>query len=262
MPEILEIEYYRRHADAAVGRTVAGVVAEDPWYLKEGLDAATAEAALVGRRLSATRRRGKLLLIDTDGGAGPVLGLRFGMTGRLVVDGGAALDDLVYGSNREEAGWDRFSLVFTDGGHLHVRDPRRLGGVSLDPDEDALGPDALALSLRQLRAALAASRAPLEARLMDQSRIAGLGNLLADEILWRAGLDPARPAAELDDEEVRRLHRHTRATLDRLLDRGGSHTGDLMAERHRHGVCPRDGTSLARRTIGGRTTYSCPLHQR
>lgn len=97
---------------------------------------------------------------------------------------------------------------------------------------------------------------------MDQSRIAGLGNLLADEILWRAGLDPARPAAELDDEEVRRLHRHTRATLDRLLDRGGSHTGDLMAERHRHGVCPRDGTSLARRTIGGRTTYSCPLHQR
>jgi len=262
VPEILEIEYYRRHAEAALGRTVASVGADDAWYLKGGLDGVTAVAALTGRRLTAARRRGKLLLVDTDDGDGPVLGLRFGMTGRLVVDGGAALDDLVYGSNREEAGWDRFVLGFTDGTELRMRDPRRLGGVSLDPDEDALGPDALTLTVGQLRAALAGSAAPLKARLMDQARIAGLGNLLTDEILWRAGLDPARVAGGLDDDEHRRLHRHVRATLDRLLARGGSHTGDLMAERHRDGVCPRDGTPLARRTIGGRTTYSCPAHQR
>jgi len=142
-----------------------------------------------------------------------------------------------------------------------MRDPRRLGGVILDPDEELLGPDALTLTLRQLRAALGESTAPLKARLMDQHRIAGLGNLLTDEILWRAGLDPQRPARSLGEDEVRRLHRHIRAGLDRLWERGGSHTGDLQVERRRGGVCPKDGTALSRRTIGGRTTYSCPLHQ-
>lgn len=261
MPEILEIEYYRLHAVEALGRTVADVHADDAWYLKEGLDGATARSALAGRTLTAARRRGKLLLLDTDGGEGPVLGLRFGMTGRLVVDHAAALDDLIYGSNRDEPAWDRFALEFVVGGHLRMRDPRRLGGVILDPDEELLGPDALTLTLRQLRAALGESTAPLKARLMDQHRIAGLGNLLTDEILWRAGLDPQRPARSLGEDEVRRLHRHIRAGLDRLWERGGSHTGDLQVERRRGGVCPKDGTALSRRTIGGRTTYSCPLHQ-
>ena len=261
MPEILEIEYYRLHAVEALGRTVAEVHADDAWYLKEGLDGATARSALAGRTLTAARRRGKLLLLDTDEGEGPVLGLRFGMTGRLVVDHAAALDDLIYGSNRDEPAWDRFALDFAGGGHLRMRDPRRLGGVILDPDEELLGPDALTLTLRDLRTALGESTAPLKARLMDQHRVAGLGNLLTDEILWRAGLDPQRVARSLDDEEVRRLHRHIRAGLDRMWERGGSHTGDLQAERHRGGVCPKDGTPLSRRTIGGRTTYSCPLHQ-
>ena len=261
MPEILEIEYYRLHALEALGRTVADVHADDAWYLKEGLDGATAGTALAGRTLTAARRRGKLLLLDTDEGEGPVLGLRFGMTGRLVVDHAAALDDLIYGSNRDEPAWDRFALDFAGGGHLRMRDPRRLGGVSLDPDEEVLGPDALTLTLRQLRDALGASTAPLKARLMDQHRVAGLGNLLTDEILWRAGFDPQRETRTLDDGEIRRLHRHLRAGLDRLWARGGSHTGDLQAERHRGGVCPKDGTPLSRRTIGGRTTYSCPLHQ-
>lgn len=261
MPEILEIELYRRHAEEAIGRTVAGVHAEDQWYLKGGLDGPTARAALIGRTLTAARRRGKLLLMDTDGGDGPVLGLRFGMTGRLLVDHAAALDDLAYGSNRDEPAWDRFALDFVDGGHLRMRDPRRLGGVILDPDEEALGPDALSLTLRQLRAALADSTAPLKARLMDQHRVAGLGNLLTDEILWRAGLDPARVTRSLDDDDVRRLHHHIRTGLVRMGDRGGSHTGDLQDARHRGGLCPKDGTPLVRRTIGGRTTYSCPLHQ-
>ncbi len=262
MPEILEIEFYRLHADAALGRTVAEVHADDAWFLKEGLDRETLAAALIGRTLTGTRRRGKLLLIDTDGGDGPVLGLRFGMTGRLIVDAGATVDDLVYSSNRENSAWDRFALDFVQGGDLRIRDPRRLGGVLLDPDEERLGPDALALTLPQLRTALAGSTAPLKARLMDQQRVAGLGNLLTDEILWRAGLDPAREAGSLDDAEVRRLHRQIRASLDRMWRRGGSHTGDLQEARQRGAVCPKDGTPLLRRTIGGRTTYSCPRDQR
>ena len=261
MPEILEIEFYRLHAEAVVGRTVAEVVADDAWFLKEGLDAATLRAALIGRTFSAARRRGKLLLLDTDSGSGPVLGLRFGMTGRLIVETGATVDDLIYGSNRDVPAWDRFTLGFEGGGDLRIRDPRRLGGVLLDPDEEALGPDALRLTLRELRTALGNSTAPLKARLMDQHRVAGLGNLLTDEILWRTGLAPEREARSLDDDEVKRLHRQIRSGLERMWARGGSHTGDLQEARVRGGVCPKDGTPLLRRTIGGRTTYSCPLHQ-
>jgi len=262
VPEILEIEFYRLHAEAALGRTVEAVHAEDAWFLKEGLDRETLVEAVTGRTLTAARRRGKLLLLDTDGGEGPVLGLRFGMTGRLIVDTGSTVDDLVYSSNRDVPDWDRFALDFEGGGDLRIRDPRRLGGVLIDPDEERLGPDAMTITLRQLRTALGESTAPLKARLMDQGRVAGLGNLLTDEILWRAGLDPAREVRSLDDLEVRRLHRQIRASLDRMWKRGGSHTGDLQEARQRGAVCPRDGTPLLRRTIGGRTTYSCPLHQR
>ena len=261
LPELAEVEVYRRLAERVVGRRVAKVVAPDAWYLKRGLTAATARAALERRLISGVRRAGKLLLLDTDGGAGPVLGLRFGMSGRLVVDGAAALGDLAYASNRELEAWDRFALRFAGGGDLRLRDPRRLGGVELDPDEARLGPDALTVTPSGLARALATSAAPLKARLMDQAHLAGVGNLAADEILWRAGLDPARPAGSLTAAERRRLHRHLRATLADLLARGGSHTGELMAERRPGGVCPRDGTPLVRRAVGGRTTWSCPRHQ-
>jgi formamidopyrimidine-DNA glycosylase len=141
-------------------------------------------------------------------------------------------------------------------------DARRLGGIELWPDEAALGPDALSITRRQLASALSGVRAPIKAVLLDQHRIAGIGNLLADEVFWRAGIDPARAAGTLADDEVNRLHRTIRRVLPQLMARGGSHTGDLQVARERGAVCPRDGTPLERRTIGGRTTYSCPAHQR
>lgn len=260
MPELPEVEAYRCLAEKALGRRVIGVDAADAWFLKGGATAEAVTAALVGRRFTAARRVGKLLLLDTDGG--PTLGLRFGMTGRLLVDGAAGVDKLLYTSDRELDAWDRFAVRFDDDGDLRVRDPRRLGGVLLDPDETALGPDALGVSLAALRAVLAGSAASLKARLMDQARLAGVGNLVADEALWRAGLAPTRAAGSLSAAEVRRLHRHLRATLDDLLGRGGSHLGDLMAERRPGGACPKDGTPLQRTTVGGRTSWWCPTHQR
>ena len=259
MPELLEVETYRRAAEPTVGRRIAAVRAPDDWYLKGDTTADELATVLPGRTVDAARRRGKLLLLDTDG---PVLGLRFGMTGRLLVDGGAPIDGLEYSSARDDPAWDRFGLVFDDGGTLTIRDPRRLGGVELDPDEERLGPDAATVTLAPFRAVLAGSHAPLKARLMDQSRLAGLGNLLVDETLWRAGLAPGRSASSLDDAEVRRLHRHMRRTITVLGERGGSHTGDLQPARVRGGTCPRDGTELRRDQVGGRTTYWCPRHQR
>jgi formamidopyrimidine-DNA glycosylase len=262
VPELPEVESYRRLAEThALDRTVIGVEADDAWILKRGLTATEVQAGLVGRRLVAARRRGKLLLIDTDG-EGPVLGLRFGMTGRLQVDGAFGVDRLQYSPAKSEPRWDRFGLQFSGGGHLRLQDPRRLGGVELDPDEDRLGPDALTITPRQLALALAGSTVALKARLLDQEKVAGIGNLIADEILWRAALAPWRPSSSLDPIEVRRLHRHLRSGLRILIGRGGAHTGDLGAHRRPGGRCPKDGTELIRATIGGRTSWWCPSHQR
>ncbi|MFP5256119.1 MAG: Fpg/Nei family DNA glycosylase [Acidimicrobiia bacterium] len=255
---MLEVETYRRVAELAVGHEVVRVDAPDAWYLKHG----TTEDALqvlVGQAVRATDRIGKLLLVELDD---DVLGLRFGMTGRLVVDGQVPIERLEYAPHRTDPAWIRFALGFRDLGDLLLVDPRRLGGVELDPATDHLGVDALSVGPAQLRDLLSRSRAPLKAFLLDQGRVAGIGNLLADEMLWRAGLDPARSARSLSAAEARRLHKHLRATILELGDRGGSHTGDLHVHRHRGATCPRDGTPLVRRTIGTRTTYSCPHHQR
>jgi formamidopyrimidine-DNA glycosylase len=261
MPEIIEVEAARRLIEErALEREIASVYARDAWFLKRGLTPPAAGSALAGRRLTAARRRGKLMLVDTDGGSGPVLGLHLGMSGRVLVDDEAAGDPLVYASNRSVPAWHRFGLEFTDGGTLFLRDPRRLGGVELDPDEERLGVDAFEITPAQLAAVVAPSRAPIKAVLMNQARIAGLGNLLVDEILWRAGFDPARVANTLDANDRRRLHRAVRSTLGVTTRRGGSHTGDLP--RIADEPCPKDGAPIARRTISGRTTFSCPEHQR
>jgi len=259
VPELVEVESYRTLAEGALGRDIAAVDSPDAWFLKGGVTGPALEAALVGRRFAAARRIGKLLLLDTDDG--PVVGVRFGMTGSLRVDDADPVGRLLYSSTRYDPAWNRWSVQFADGGRLVVHDPRRLGGVTLDPDTDRLGPDAAAVGAAALGHVLAGSSAPLKARLLDQAHLAGVGNLIADEVLWRAGLSPVRPAGSLTPNEVRRLHRHLRQTLADLTVRGGSHLGDLMDERHVGGVCPKDGTPLLRSTVGGRTTWWCPGHQ-
>ncbi len=261
MPELVEIEAYRRLADRVIGRTVKQVDAPDAWFIKDGNTQATLRKALRGRTVTGTRRIGKLLLLDTDDGDGPVLGLRFGMTGRLVVDGVEGVDELIYSSRRKDPAWDRFALRFHDGTCMSINDPRRLGGVSLDPDEARLGPDGMTVTLAQLRRALE-STAPVKAKLMDQKKLAGVGNLTADEVLWRAGIEPSRIARSLDADESKRLHRHLRQVLRDLDKRGGSHTGDVIQHRTAGGMCPKDGAPMRRATVGGRTTWWCPQHQR
>ena len=255
---MLEVETYRCQAEAVVGRRVAEVGAPDAWYVKRG-EPGLVVAAVSGRTVDGVRRTGKLLIIDLDDRTR--LGLRFGMTGRLLVDGAAVIERLQHASPRDEPAWDRFGLRFTDGSELRIRDPRRLGGVELEPDEGRLGADAGRATRADVREALRGSAAPLKARLLDQARIAGIGNLLADEILFRAGLDPARAAGGLTRVELARLHRAIGITLAELAARGGSHTGDARQALARDGLCPHDAAALEVRRIAGRTTVSCPGHQ-
>ncbi len=259
MPEGVEIEMYRRTAEQVVGRPIVSIEADDAWYLKEGATVEEVSAVCEGAEVVTTRRIGKLLMLDLS--SGHVLGLRFGMTGRLIVDGTASIDSLEYSSDRNDPTWDRFVLHFADGGSLRIRDPRRLGGVAVDPDESSLGADAFTVTLEQLRERVLVGDVALKSRLLDQRRIAGIGNLIADETLWRAGLDPARPARSVDGDLAVGLLSSLRSVLDDFLRDGGSHTGRLMPARERGGHCPNCGAELARRTIGGRTTFSCPREQ-
>jgi formamidopyrimidine-DNA glycosylase len=260
MPEILEVEAARELLAArALDREIVRVHAPDAWFLKRGTTAAALRHALVGNRFTAARRTGKQILLDT---ADPDtrLGVHLGMSGRVLVDQEEAGDPLIYASNRRVPKWHRFGVHFADGGSFMLRDPRRLGAAELDPDESRFGPDALTITARQLDHALGTRTAPIKAVLMDQARVAGLGNLLVDEVLWRAGIDPLRPAGAIGADERRELHRTIRTTLRVLGRRGGSHTGDLPRDVAM--LCPRDGAPLERRTVAGRTTYSCRGHQR
>jgi formamidopyrimidine-DNA glycosylase len=198
MPELPEAERARQQIERALGREIAAVDDRDTYVCRPHAPGELA-AALAGERLLRTHRRGKFLWVETTG---PVLGLHLGMAGRIAVDEPPAPN-----------GWDRFSLDFADGGRLALHDKRRLGRAVLDPDFSHVGPDAAEVGRSAFRARVGRSGAPIKARLLDQGVIAGVGNLLADEILWRARLSPRRPAGELTVAELDALRRSVRAAM-------------------------------------------------
>jgi formamidopyrimidine-DNA glycosylase len=247
VPELPEAERARQQIERALGREIVAVDDRDTYVCRPHPPGEIA-AALTGRRLTRAHRRGKFLWVETDDG--PDLGLHLGMAGRIAVD-------------EEEAprGWDRFALEFADGGRMALRDKRRLGRAVIDPDFSHVGPDAAEVSRDVFRDRVGRGTTALKARLLDQGVIAGVGNLLADETLWRARLSPLRVAGELSVEELDLLRRELRAAVRDAIRNGGVHTGRFMPARERGGVCPRDGTPLERATVGGRTTYWCPSCQ-
>src|ERR671936_912800 len=201
VPELPDVESARQHIEAhGLHRRIAAVEDGDTYVSRPHAPGEIADA-LTGRELTAAHRRGKAMWIETSDG-GPILGLHLGMAGRIAID-----------EEPSEQGWDRFVLRFEDGGTLALRDKRRLGRARLEPDIEALGPDAGEVDREDFRELVRRGRGPIKARLMDQAVIAGIGNLMADEILWRACLDPRRPANELADEELDRLRRELRTIV-------------------------------------------------
>lgn len=260
MPEGIEIELYRGAAEAAVGRTISSVETPDSWFIKDGLTADQVKTVLTDQKVTGTDRIGKLLLVTL--GSAPPLGLRFGMTGRIVVDGLGPIDKLEYGPSSTEEKWVRFRLRFVEGGELAIHDPRRLGGVTFDPKLDDLGADLYSIDFDHFRDRVLVGKVAVKSRLLDQKRIAGVGNLICDEALWRSALRPDRAANSLTESEKQNLFSTLKDTVRVLTERGGSHTGDLQAERHKEGRCPVDGADLLIKKVGGRTSYFCEAHQK
>jgi formamidopyrimidine-DNA glycosylase len=272
MPELPEVEIARRLiADQALHRLIVDVDDSDS-YVARPHSPGELRSALTGRSLTAAHRRGKTIWLDTSGTgdaatpAGPELGLHLGMSGRIVVtrpDGSVAEggDPYRYRARAPRPAWNRFALAFADGGSLVLLDPRRLGRVRLNPDIGALGPDAAQVTPAEFRALITKGTAPVKARLLDQSKIAGVGNLLADEILWQARVSPLARAGDLSSAQVNRLYRALKSVLESATAKGGAHTGQIFAARHPGGTCPRDGAPMVHGTVGGRSTWWCSREQ-
>jgi formamidopyrimidine-DNA glycosylase len=271
VPELPEVELARGVIErAALGREIVDIDDSDT-YVTRPHRPGEIRAALVGRQLTAAHRRGKSMWFDTSGAggstaAGPALGIHLGMSGKIVIADGRG--DEIEGGDYWERGratgdhrFSRFSLTFADGGSLLLVDPRRLGRVRLDPPVEALGPDAREITRAQFRAAFARGTAPVKARLLDQTAIAGIGNLLADQVLWQAKIHPARPVGELDQAEVDRLYRAVRRSVESAVADGGVHSLPILKFRSADTPCPRCGAPMVHGKVVGRTTWWCSREQ-
>jgi len=274
MPELPEVETARRLiADLALGRRITGVDDADTFVCRPHSPGELRDA-LTGRVLTAAHRRGKTMWCETsglDGSAGsgprgPDLGIHLGMSGRIVVtarDGWVAEggDPPGRAAQPRKAEWDRFTLEFADGGRLALFDKRRLGRIVLNPDLDALGPDAEEVTPAEFRALISKGTIAVKARLLDQSKIAGIGNLLADEMLWQAKVPPATPVNRMRPRAVDRLYRAMLSVLESAAAHGGAHTGEVISARRRGASCPRCGAPMVHGTVGGRSTWWCLREQ-
>lgn len=278
MPELPEVETVRRGlAPHLIGKRIATVEVRRPdlrWPLPVDLG-----QVLTGATVTDLRRRSKYLLADLD--RGPVLLMHLGMSGRLLVEGAAPgafhRDPAILPQH------DHIVLTLEDGTRITFNDARRFGMVDLiregagHPLLDSLGPEPLVGDL-DLQAMFRGRKAPVKALLLDQRRIAGLGNIYVNEALHRAGIDPRRAAGRIGAARIAALNDHIRDVLEEAIAAGGSSlrdhrqaSGELGYFQHSFRVydragapCPRPGcTGVIRRTVqGGRSSFHCPQCQR
>lgn len=261
MPELPEVEHAAAIArDVAVGRTITSVVVRHRSQ-RRGLPTRMARS-LVGDRVVSVQRRGKSQRFRLA--SGRELRVHFRMTGDWLVPGSRTLPPTV-----------RAVLDFNDGGRLALDDPRALSVLSLceGPDEDdGIGPDALdaGLTAPQLVGALSSRRIPIKVALLDQSVLAGVGNIYASEALWRSRIDPRIPANRLKAPRLSALLRAVRATLTTALKRQARYyRGETADDSGRFAVYDREGepcrrcrTPIKRITQAARSTYYCPTCQK
>jgi formamidopyrimidine-DNA glycosylase len=276
VPELPEVETVRARLEPKlVGRRFQRVEIFDP-RLTRPFDPAGVAAKLEGERVVAVDRRGKYLVVRFE--SGRVLLIHLRMTGNLLHRNGDS-------ATVEDDPHRRAVVRLDDGSDVIYRDMRRFGtwllveGDELEPYlGDRIGREPLApnFTANRLGEVLAGRRAPVKAALLDQRRLAGVGNIYADEALWRARIHPLRPAGELGEADLNALHRAIRAALQGGIDRQGASIrnyrtpdgsrGRMQYEFKVYGregePCERCGTPIEKIRAAGRGTCYCPTCQR
>jgi formamidopyrimidine-DNA glycosylase len=275
MPELPEIETLRRGLSPVLSgwRVTRATLRRPDFARTRDGRRPTKDQLLAGDRVVELHRLGKQLAIE--GESGSVLCVHLGMSGQLF--------HLPAGLRPVQRDHVHVEWVLEDGSRLLFRDPRRFGGLWCFPslDElretrwDALGPDALTVTAKQLREALNGSARAIKAALLDQHALAGVGNIYADEALHRAGLHPLRACRSVTDDQWRALGRAIRAVLRQAVGSGGSTlrdyrtaTGESGGFQSRHRVygrtgqaCPRCRGVIERLVVAQRSTHMCPVCQ-
>ncbi len=287
MPELPEVETVARQLEPEIeGHRIERLEVLDPRWSRPVAPEELGEA-VGGATIEGLGRRGKYLLLALDGGRTLVMHLR--MTGNLVlVEGEDVLDPaegrlLYMGERTTEARHLRARFVLDDGRELWFTDPRRFGEAFLIDDADLperfarLGVEPLSdeFTPEALGEAAAGRTAPLKSFLLDQTRIAGVGNIYADEALYRARLHPLSPAGSMKPEHLEALRDAVVAALQAGIDAGGSTIDDYRDARGEKGTmqerflvhtregepCPSCGGEIVRIVVSGRSTYFCPSCQ-
>jgi len=260
MPELPDVETFKQYFDAtSLHQRIDNVDVRDAYILK-GVSARELARELKERRFKSTRRHGKHLFVRADGDLW--LRLHFGMTGSLH-----------YLKHDEQAPrHTRVLFVFASTHCLAFEDQRKFGEIGLIEDVNeflkkrALGPDALDITLSQFREILGKHRGAVKTILLNQKLVAGIGNIYADEILFRARIHPATQISSLSGKTVTKLFRATHYILKRAIeakaDMDRMPKSWLLSHRGNGGKCPGCGRKLRSATIGGRTAWFCADCQR
>lgn len=227
-------------------------------------DAERMSAAVAGRRIRGIRRRGKFIVIDLDGGH--CLTVHLGMTGKLLLGG--------------SLGKHTHALVNLDRGVLRFEDQRQFGRIEvsrgLPARVEKLGPEPLEVSLAEFAARLKRRKARIKSVLLDQHFIRGVGNIYADEALFRAGIHPLALGARLRPDRVKQLRAAIVEVLTQAIEKGGSSISDYVDAEGRKGFfqlehrvyqrtgepCVKCGTAIRRILVAQRGTHFCPKCQR
>lgn len=259
VPELPDVEVFRRYLNStALHQEITGVDVEGTRVLN-GVTPASLSRSLKGRSIESTSRHGKYLLAELD--SGRALVLHFGMTGRLE-----------YYKDGEPPKHARVVLEFKNGYRLAYVCQRKLGKVSLTrgrealAEERGLGPDAMEVSRGEFLERVGSKKGSVKAVLMDQSAVAGVGNIYADEVLFQAGVDPRTKVGDLVEVDLRKIYSKMKEVLKVAIKSRvdperfpGSY---LLPQRGAGGKCPGCSGELEKIRVSGRATYLCPKCQR
>jgi len=261
MPELPDaVVYERRVADDALDRKITGTTVVDPLILGDGLEPHRLDEVLRGRSLAETYRHGKHVFARYGDETG-WLALHFGMTGRVQVLEGSSMPEYAY-----------VQFHFADGGALAFECPRKFARVRLIDTPEAfvkakdLGRDARRADVETFLEPFASRRGTIKGRLLDQSVVAGLGNIYADEALYQEGIHPRTTVPELSEDDLRGLYDAIQAVLDAAIAADSDPTAldpDRFMLPHRYGDerCPETGVPLNTEQVSGRTAYFSPARQ-